>query len=368
MAGRRVLAAVCREQGQPLSIEEVVLAAPGAGEVEVRVVACGICHSDLSYLTGAWEAVLPAVYGHEAAGIVVGVGPGVTGVEPGQRALVTLVRSCGTCFFCDRDQPALCDTSFPLDDTGPLSTPDGEPVVHGFRTGAFAERIVVHQSQVVPIPAELPFDCASLLACGVLTGFGAVANTARVDTGDSVVVIGTGGVGLNSVQAAALAGAQPIVAVDLDGSKLQAARAFGATHTVNPQEEAARDVVDALTGGRGADYVFVTVGAASAMESGMQLVRRGGNLVVVGMTPSGVRAAYDPAELAHDGRSILGSKMGSTLPAVDVPRLAELYAQGRLLLDELITGRYALEQINEAVASTASGTALRNIIVFDTAP
>ena len=366
MATNRVLAAVCREQGRPLTIEELVLAPPGPGEVEVRVAACGICHSDISYLTGAWEAALPAVYGHEAAGVVVGVGAGVTDVSPGQRALVTLVRSCGMCFFCDHDQPALCDATFPLDATGPLSTPGGEPVVHGFRTGAFAERIVVHESQVVPIPAELPFDCASLLACGVITGFGAVANTARVDAGASVVVIGTGGVGLNSVQAAALAGAQPIVAVDLDDSKLQAARVFGATHTLNPKDEDVRTTVLALTEGRGADYVFVTVGAASAMESGMQLVRRGGDLVVVGMTASGVTAAYDPAELAHDGRSILGSKLGSTLPAVDVPRLAELYAQGRLKLDELITGRYPLEQINEAVASTVSGAALRNVIVFDT--
>lgn len=367
MATNRVLAAVCREQGQPLSVEEVVLASPRAGEVEVRVVACGICHSDISYLDGAWDAVLPAVYGHEAAGVVARVGPDVTGVEPGQRVLVTLVRSCGRCFFCGHGEPALCESSFPLDESGPLTTPGGEPIVQGFRTGAFAERVVVHESQVVAIPAELPFDCASLLACGVITGFGAVANTARVASGESVVVVGTGGVGLNSVQAAALAGAQPIVAVDLDESKLRAARAFGATHTINPKQEVARDAVHALTGGRGADYVFVTVGAASAMESGMDLVRRGGDLVVVGMTASGVTARYDPSELAHDGRSILGSKLGSTLPAVDVPRLAELYSQGRLMLDELITGRYPLEQINEAVASTVAGGALRNVLVFDTA-
>lgn len=366
MATNRVLAAVCREQGQPLSVEEVVLASPRAGEVEVRVVACGICHSDISYLDGTWDGVLPAVYGHEASGVVMRVGLGVTGVEPGQRVLVTLVRSCGRCFFCAQGEPAFCESSFPLDESGPLSTPGGESILQGFRTGAFAERVVVHESQAVPIPQELPFDSASLLACGVITGFGAVANTARVDTGESVVVIGTGGVGLNSVQAAALAGARPIVAVDLDDSKLRAAQVFGATHTVNPKQEAARDAVYAFTGGRGADYVFVTVGAASAMESGLHLVRRGGSLVIVGMTASGVKARYDPNELAHDGRSILGSKLGSTLPAVDVPRLAELYTQGRLLLDELITGRYPLEQINEAVASTARGTALRNVIVFDT--
>jgi S-(hydroxymethyl)glutathione dehydrogenase/alcohol dehydrogenase len=360
-----VRAAVLREQGRPLTIEELVLAPPGPGEVEVRVAACGICHSDISYLTGAWETVLPAVYGHEAAGVVVGVGAGVTGVFLGQRALVTLVRSCGTCFFCDHDQPALCDARFPLDPTGPLSTQSGDPVAHGFRTGAFAERIVVHASQVVPIPDELPFDCASLLACGVLTGYGAVTKTSEVESGASVVVIGAGGVGLNSVQAAALSGAAVVVAVDLDESKLQAARTFGATHTVNPQEEDVRASVQALTEGRGADYVFVTVGSTAAMESGMRLVRRGGDLVVVGMTPAGATVPYDPTELSHDGRSIIGSKMGSAAPAVDVPLLAALYSEGRLKLDELISGRYPFEQINEAVASTAGGGALRNVIVFE---
>ena len=216
MGGTPVRAAVLRAQGQPLAIEELLLAPPGPGEVEVRIAACGICHSDIAYLNGAWQTRVPAVVGHEGAGAVVGVGDGVTGVSPGQRVLVTLVRSCGTCFFCDHEQPALCETSFPLDAAGPLTTPDGEPVVHGFRTGAFAERVVVHESQVVPIPDDLSFDCASLLACGVLTGFGAVAKTSEVEAGASVVVIGAGGVGLNSIQAAALAGASAVIAVDID--------------------------------------------------------------------------------------------------------------------------------------------------------
>jgi Zn-dependent alcohol dehydrogenase len=279
--------------------------------------------------------------------------------------VVTLVRSCGGCYFCVRGEPALCDATFPLDETGPLRSNLGAPIVQGLRTGAFAERVVVHESQVVAVPEELPLDCASLLACGVLTGFGAVVNTARVAPGESVVVIGTGGVGLNSVQAARLSGAQPIVAVDLDDGKLQAARTFGATHAVNPARENARDVVDELTGGRGADHALVTVGAAGVVESGLRLVRRGGSLVVVGMPAAGVAAAFDPTELAHDGRRILGSKMGSARPAHDVPKLVELYARGRLKLDELISGRYTLEEINEAVASTTRGAALRNVIVFD---
>ncbi len=363
--GRLIKAAVLREPGQPLTIEELVLAPPGPGEVEVRIAASGICHSDVFYFSGAWEGVRPAVYGHEGAGMVVAVGAGVAGVAPGQRALVTLVRSCGTCFFCDHEQPALCDTSFPLDAPGPLSTKDGAAVLHGFRTAAFAERVVVHESQVVPIPNELPYDCASLLACGVLTGFGAVTKTAGVEAGANVVVVGAGGVGLNSIQASAIAGAASTVAVDLDASKLDVALAFGATQAFSPNNGDVRDAVLALTDGRGADYVFVTVGSVSAMESGMELLRRGGELVVVGMTPTGSIASYDPTTLAHDSRSILGSKMGSSVPAIDVPVFAALYTEGRLKLDELISGRYPLEQINEAVASTASGSALRNVIVFD---
>jgi len=363
--GTPVRAAVLRVQGQPLTIEELLLAPPGPGEVEVRIAACGICHSDISYLNGAWQTTVPAVVGHEGAGVVVGVGDGVTGVSPGQRVLVTLVRSCGTCYFCDHEQPALCETSFPLDAASPLTTPAGEPVVQGFRTGAFAERVVVHESQVVPIPDDLPFDCASLLACGVLTGYGAVAKTSEVEAGASVVVIGAGGVGLNSIQAAALTGASTVIAVDIDPGKLEAARSFGATHALSPHDEDVQAYVLGLTGGRGADYVFVTVGSVTAMESGMSLVRRGGDLVVVGMTPEGATANYDPAVLAHDGLNIVGSKMGSSVPIVDVPALAALYTGGSLKLDELISGRYPFEQINEAVASTASGSALRNVIIFD---
>ena len=363
--GTVIKAAVLREPRQPLSIEELVLAPPGPDEVEVRIAASGICHSDISYFNGAWEGVRPAVYGHEGAGVVTAVGPGVSGVAPGQRALVTLVRACGTCFFCDHEQPALCETSFPRDATSPLTTLAGEPVLHGFHTAAFAERVVVHESQVVPIPDALPYDSASLLACGVLTGFGAVTKTAHVEAGAHVVVIGAGGVGLNSVQASAIAGAASTIAVDLDESKLDVARQFGATQAFSPRNGDVRDAVLGLTEGRGADYVFVTVGSVSAMESGMELLRRGGELVVVGMTPTGAIASYDPTTLAHDSRSIVGSKMGSSVPAIDVPAFAELYTKGRLKLDELISGRYALEQINEAVASTASGSALRNVIVFD---
>jgi len=206
--GAPVRAAVLRTQGQPLTIEELLLAPPGPGEVEVRIAACGICHSDISYLTGAWQTRVPAVVGHEGAGFVATVGDGVSGVLPGQRVLVTLVRACGSCFFCEREQPALCETIFPLDKASPSCT-DSVPA-------RSPSGLSCTKSQVVPIPDDLPFDCASLLACGV----GAVANTAGVGPGASVVVIGAGGVGLNSIQAAALARAEPVIAVDLDESRL----------------------------------------------------------------------------------------------------------------------------------------------------
>jgi Zn-dependent alcohol dehydrogenase len=216
----------------------------------------------------------------------------------------------------------------------------------------------------VALPDDMPLDCAALLACGVVTGLGAVVNTARVHAGDTVVVIGTGGVGLNSVQAAALSGANPVIAVDLSNTKLEAARAFGATHTVNPKDQDAAEAVAELTEGRRADYVFVTVGAEAAIKQGIRLMRRGGTTVIVGMPASGVRSEFDPTRLANDSQRILGSKMGASRIQVDVPHLVSLYRQGRLKLDELVSGRYPLEEINEAVASVNRGEALRNVIVF----
>ena len=357
-------AAVCHEFGRDLVIEKVAIEPPGAGEVAVEIKACAICHSDIHFMEGAWGGVLPAVYGHEAAGIVTDVGPGVARLAPGDHVIVTLIRSCGGCFYCSRGDAVLCEASFERDTRSPLRGRDGRSIHQGLRTAAFAERVVIDASQAVSVPAELPFEVASLLACGVITGVGAVLNTARVRPLSSVVVIGTGGVGLNSVQGARLAGAQPIIAVDLAPDKLRAAEAFGATHTIGSGGEDLRSAVHALTGGRGADYVFVTVGARSAIEQGLALTRRGGSLVIVGMPAAGVTVALDPGALANDGRLVLGSKMGSTRLEVDVPKLVELYQEGRLKLDELITARYPLERINDAVAAVVRGEALRNVIVF----
>ncbi len=357
-------AAVCCEFGKPLVVEEVELDAPKAGEVRVKLAACAICHSDIHYMEGAWGGPLPTVFGHEAAGVVEETGPGVTLVEAGDHVVVTLIRSCGACFFCERGEPHHCEGSFALDSESRLHRPSGETLNQGLGTGAFAEYVVVDQSQVAAIPKEVPLDSAALLACGVITGLGSVVNTAKVPAGANVVVIGTGGVGLNSVQGAALSGAERIIALDIADDKLSAAKAFGATHALNSRTEDPRQAVFDLTGGRGADYVFVTVGSAAAMEQGLGLMRDAGTLTVVGMPALGVKMAVEAVNFAYAGQRILGSRMGSTRLRVDIPKLVTLYQQGRLKLDELITGRYALGEINEAIDGVTKAQALRNVIVF----
>ncbi|MCB1369262.1 MAG: alcohol dehydrogenase catalytic domain-containing protein [Rhodobacteraceae bacterium] len=355
-------AAVCRTFGQPLGIEAVRLSAPGPNQVEIRVAACAICHSDIAYAEGAWGGDLPAVYGHEAAGRVTGLGPGVTGLAPGDRVLVTLIRSCGACPACGAGAPTSCDhawDAFP----SPLRSAEGEVLKHGMNTGAFAESVVVDRSQCVPLPDDLPLDLACLLACGVLTGVGAVVNTARMRPGASVAVIGAGGVGLNAIQGAALGGAARIIAIDLTPEKLETAREFGATQGVLAGPEAAA-AVRAATGGRGLDHVFVAAAAPRALAEAPAMLAAGGSLVVVGMPASGTSVGYDPSGLAAMNQSILGSRMGQSVPARDIPWLIEHWRAGRLKLAELISGRYPLERINEAIAATRSGAARRNVVVF----
>jgi S-(hydroxymethyl)glutathione dehydrogenase/alcohol dehydrogenase len=359
-----IRAAVCRAFGEPLLIEEIELATPSRGELRIEIAACAICQSDIHFVNGDWGGTLPAVYGHEAAGVVTEIGADVEGFAAGDHVVVTLIRSCGACESCARNDLVHCDATFPLDERGPLHARDGTSIHQGLRTGAFAEQVVVDASQAVVISPNIPLDRAALLACGVITGFGAVVNTAQVEPGSSVVVIGTGGVGLNAVQGAVFAGATTVIAVDTSGVKLETARAFGATHTINPDLDDVIEVVTALTGGRRADYVIVTVGARSAVEQGPLLLRRAGTMVIVGMPASGVTASIDPGTIANAGQRIVGSKMGSARISTDVPNLVALYEEGRLKLDELISNRYPLEQINEAISSSARGEAIRNVIVF----
>jgi Zn-dependent alcohol dehydrogenase len=357
-------AAVCRKFKKPLVIEDIQLAAPGPNDIKVKIRACGICHSDIHYIEGAWGGTLPAVYGHEGAGIVEEVGRNVRHVKPGDHVVVTLIRYCGTCPACAAGDQVLCEGKFDLSGRTPLSSRKGAPITHGLYTGAFAEYVVVDSSQAVSIPKDMPFAPASLIGCAVITGMGAVINTAGVTAGRSVAVIGTGGVGLNSIQGAALAGASPIIAIDVAKSKLKAARRFGATHTIDATAGDVAKTLRQMNGGRGVDYVFVTVGSKTAIEQAFGLMRRGGNVVLVGMPALDVRATFDPTDLAFSGQHIIGSKMGSSRIRIDVPKIAELYKQGRVKLDELITKRYPLEKINEAISAVVKGEALRNVIVF----
>lgn len=364
MSSTKVKAAVCRAFGKPLTIEDVTIAAPRAGEVEVDVRAVAICHSDISYAEGAWGGDLPAVFGHEAAGVVRRTGKGVTSVKPGDHVVVTLIRYCGECHYCNRGSQVMCEEVFPLDRKGPIKGADGSPIHQSMRSGAFAERVVVHESQMVAIPRTMPFASASLLACGVITGYGAVVNTAHVKAGESVVVVGCGGVGLNAIQGAAHAGAAKIIGLDVAPSKLKDAKRFGATHAINPLEEDAAARIMKLTRGRGVDYVFVTVGAIAAFEGAFNYITKMGRVVVVGMPPTGVMASYDPGTLAAWNQGVIGSKMGDAIISRDIPALARAYRKGTLKLDELVSNTYPLEAINEAIAEVRTGSVKRNVIVF----
>ena len=354
-------AAVCYAFGEPLDIVDVTLDAPRQGEVQVRVAATAICHSDLHLLHGDWMGTLPIVAGHESSGIVEAVGEGVTRVQRGDRVVVSLLRSCGSCLQCTHGAPHNCTGRFPLDSESRMRDADGKAIQHGgLKTTAFAEQTIVHESQVVPVPAEMPLDRAALLGCGVITGFGAVQNTARVREGESVVIIGAGGVGLNAIQGARLAKASPIVAIDRVESKLAFAHAFGATHVAvdsNPKE------VKKLIG-RGADFVFVTVGVPELVAQAQMMVRPGGTVVVVGMPAVKATLSLRMFDLVWSEQRVIGSRMGSARLHEDVPKLVGLYLRGELKLDELITARYPLADTNEALASMERGEALRNVIVF----
>jgi Zn-dependent alcohol dehydrogenase len=357
-----IRAAVCRSFGAPLQIETLTLRDPGPSEIEVTLEAVAICHSDISYLEGAWGGALPAVYGHEAAGRVTALGQGVTKTALGARVLVTLIRSCGTCPNCASGKPVYC--SGKTDRAPKLTDASGAPVTAAMECGAFAEKVIVDQSQIAPLGEAAAPHSACLLACGVPTGVGAVVNTARVRPGDTVVVIGAGGVGLNTVQGARIAGAARIVAMDLEPSKLEDARAFGATDTMLATVEKPWQRLEQITGGRLADHVFVTVGAVPAYELALRLIAPGGTAYAVGMPASGAMSSYEPVVVAALGQGLRGSKMGDVVLSRDIPWMFDLYAQGRLKLDELVSRQWPFEQINAAIADTNAGQARRNVLIF----
>ena len=365
-----IQAAVCRAFGEPLSIETLRLEPPARGEIRVRVLASSICHSDITYMDGGWGGDLPAVFGHEVAGVVTDIGPGVlsANVQMGDRVLVSLLRSCGHCERCEAGVPAQCVAVFPIDSVPRLSDGKGRPVRAGLNVGGFAESVVVDASQVVKIPVDVADEAACLISCGVMTGFGAAINTAGVQVGDSVAVFGCGGVGLNCVQGAALAGAFPLAAIDVSGEKLEQARAFGATDTINAMVEDVARTARALTDGRGFDIAMTAVGNARAIEQALPLLAPDGALVVVGMPPDDERVALDATELAHRGQRMLGCKMGGARLRIDVPRLFRLYRGGRLQLDQLISSRGPLRAINESIELSRRSRSLRHVIVFPGQP
>jgi S-(hydroxymethyl)glutathione dehydrogenase/alcohol dehydrogenase len=358
-------AAVCYEFGKPLVLEDIELAPPGEDEVRVKLTATAVCHSDVHDIKGELPGPVPFVPGHESAGYVDACGPGVTSFKSGDPVVVSLLASCGQCHYCLTGLPHLCEHRFDPPAAPRLKNKKGEQVFQRGNIGGFAEAVIVKQTQLVKVPADMPLDRAALLACGVSTGFGGVVNRAQVRPFESVVVMGVGGVGVNALQGAAYTGAYPVIAVDVLEGKLKMAFDFGATHTVNAASKDAVETIRGLTGGRGADYVFVTVGSISAIKQGFSFTGQRGTTVLIGLPNFKDEFCFSPLELIPTEKNIIGGYMGAANIQVDIPNLVAMYQSGRLKLDELITGRYPLDKINEAIASTEKGEGLRNVIMFE---
>lgn len=362
-------AAILHRQGAPLTVEEVDLDPPRAGEVLVRLVASGVCHSCLHAADGSWSGILtPIVLGDEGAGVVEAVGPGVETVRPGDHVILSWAPACGRCRFCVQGRPVLCERKpprFHLADGTTRLRWRGQPVYHYGHVATFATHSVVPASSAIPIPPDIPLDRAVLIGCSVMTGVGAVLNTARVPAGASMAVFGVGGIGLNVVQGGALASAWPIIGVDIHDHKLAYARQFGLTHTVNARQTDPVAAIQEITQGRGADFTFVAVGDTGAVAQAIAALAPGGTCVLIGVPPSGQTVPLDPAFLVTRERRVIGSSYGSARTWLDFPRLLDLYRAGRLRLDELITHRYRLEEVNEAFRALAAGEVARAILVFD---
>jgi NDMA-dependent alcohol dehydrogenase len=364
-----VRAAVLSAPHTPLEIVDVHQEGPKDGEARVRVRATGVCHSDWHIINGDWQVPLPMVLGHEAAGVVEEVGAGVTGVRPGDHVIFSFRPHCGRCFYCSIGRSVLCDGHASprwglLDGTLRLSR-DGRGINQLARLGTFAERVVCPAEMLVPIRRDMPWAPAALMGCCVPTGVGAVTRCAQVEAGASVLVIGCGGVGLNVVQGARLAGAVTIIACDLLDGKLELARTFGATHTVNAAREDVVERARALTGGRGVDYAFDAIGGEATTLQIVDAARNGGTAVIVGMAAMSVRAPIAPYYLALQEKVLKGTIYGSVRPNLDFPRLVDLYLDGRLRVDELVSRTYRLEEINEGFAALRGGQVARGVVVFD---
>src|SRR5262245_46568488 len=363
-------AAVLYKANTPLEVVDVQQGDPKAGEARVRVKAAGVCHSDWHIINGDWTLPLPMVLGHEAAGIVEDVGAGVTAVKPGDPVIFSFRPQCGHCFYCSIGRSVLCDghndtPRFVMFDGTQRLSRNGEGLNQLARIGTFAEKVVCPAEHLVPILQDMPWPQAALLGCCVPTGVGAVTRCAQVEAGASVLVIGCGGVGLNVVQGARLAGAATIVAADLLDGKLAYARDFGATHTVNAAKDKVVDVVRGLTGGRGVDYAFDAIGGEATTLQIVDAIRPGGTAVIVGMAAMAVRAPIAPYMMALQEKCLRGTIYGSVRPDLDFPKLVDLYLQKRLKVDELVSRTYTIEEINEGFAALRTGQVARGVVTFD---
>jgi S-(hydroxymethyl)glutathione dehydrogenase/alcohol dehydrogenase len=358
-----VKAAVFHEIGSPPEIRDLVLPDPGPGQVRVRIAAAGVCHSDLSLSNGTLAQKMPAVLGHEGTGTVEAVGEGVTGVMPGQQVILNWAPPCRECWFCRQGEPHLCEHALDGMLTPYAELTDGTPVYPGLGTGAFAEATVVPAHAVVPLPDGIDPAVAAVLGCAVITGWGAVNNSAAVRAGQSAVVMGLGGVGLSVLQAARLAGADPIIAVDVSPSKEDLARSLGATDFLVADETLTKRV-RGLTEGRGADHVFEVVGSAKVVRAAWKAARRGGTITVVGLGRVDDEVTFNALELFHQARTLRGCVFGSSDPARDIPLLAERVRSGDLRLAAMITDEIPLEGVPEAFERMRQGKGGRSLVRF----
>ena len=353
---------------QPLKIREVELAPPGHGEVLIRIRAAGLCHSDLSVISGDRPRPVPMVLGHESAGEVVECGPGVTDLAPGDRVVLVFMPSCGCCMPCMEGRPALCEPGAASNGAGTLLSGarrlamNGQPVNHHVGVSCFADYAVVSRRSCVKLEADISFEEASLFGCAVLTGVGAVINTARLQAGTTAAVLGLGGVGFSALLAAVASGAREVIALDLNEDKLALARELGATATVNAGDPDAMEQVKALTQG-GVDVAFEMAGAIAALELAWRITRRGGSTVTAGLPHPDKRFALPPVQLVAEERILRGSYIGSSVPARDIPRYIEMYQRGKLPVDRLMGEKLTLEDINRGFDRMASGLSLRDVIV-----
>jgi alcohol dehydrogenase len=356
-------------ESRPLKIREVELDPPGPGEVLIRVHAAGLCHSDLSVVSGDRPRPVPMVLGHESAGEVIECGAGVQDLAAGDRVVMVFMPSCGGCMPCMEGRPALCEPGAASNGAGTLLSGarrihlDGRPVNHHVGVSCFADYAVVSRRSCVRIDSDLSHAEAALFGCAVLTGVGAVINTARVQAGTTAAVLGLGGVGFSALLAAVASGAREVVAIDLNESKLALARELGATATFNAGRPETADEVRALTRG-GVDFAFEMAGAIPAMEMAWRITRRGGSTVSAGLPHPDKRFALPPVQLVGEERTLRGSYIGSAVPARDIPRYIEMYQRGKLPVDRLMGERLALEDINRGFDRMASGQAMRDVVLF----